>query len=206
MNFEDMAVKAAKAAEKAVSRTVNKYAQGAVYDEDDLTGVLIGNLDAEFSKKIGGLSWTSSILRHRKGKAAQEKEYGADLLVHVRLNTRSHSYSKGVLVQSKRVEWGTLMNQSEHDRLVEQCKTMLNTTPSAFIFNYTQREIRCASATKIMGTSNRSLYDECNWTSYRFFLELFRCPIGDPKLTSGFVADLPKPAANEIVISAESGA
>jgi hypothetical protein len=33
----------------------------------------------------------------------------------------------------------------------------------------------------------------CNWTSYRFFLELFRSPIGDPNLTSALVRDLPVP-------------
>jgi hypothetical protein len=34
------------------------------------------------------------------------------------------------------------------------------------------------------------LYDQCSWTAYRFFLEFFRCPIGDLTIKSANVDDL----------------
>lgn len=174
-----------------------KYRDGLVTDEDDLTGVLIGNLDAEFSVKgaggIGGLQWSSSILRHRKGDAAEEKRIGADMIIHVRIDTPIQAYSKAVLVQAKRQDPGDQMTKREREDLLNQCKRMLEITPAAFIFDYAKGNIRCASATKIAGSANRDLYAACNWTSYRFFLELFRCPIGDPRITSAKAADLPVP-------------
>ena len=43
----------------------------------------------------------------------------------------------------------------------------------------------------------------CEWTSYQFVLELFRCPIGDPKITSARVDDLPVPFALNLAFSGE---
>lgn len=65
---------AAHTADRAVSAAMLKYSNGLVTDEDDITGVLIGQLDAAFDDEIGGITWSSSILRHRKGVAAQEKK------------------------------------------------------------------------------------------------------------------------------------
>src|SRR4051794_41156355 len=104
-------------------------------------------------------------------------------------------YSKGVLVQAKRVEPETAMDNTQHHELIEQCDKMLAVTASAFVFDYARGSMRCAAASRIAGTTNRVLYGECNWTSYRFFLELFRCPIGDPRLTSALVRELPVPTA-----------
>lgn len=185
--------KAAHAADRAVSAAMLKYSNGLVTDEDDITGALIGRLDAAFDDKIGDITWSSSILRHRKGIAAQEKKAGADMLFHVSINTPQLTYSKGVLIQSKRINKGIAMTVDGHNELLSQCDKMLNITPASFIFNYTKSEMRCASATKIAGASSRVLYDSCNLTSYRFFLELFRCTTGDPKITSAKFDDLQIP-------------
>lgn len=188
---------AAHSAEQAVLRAMEKYRDGLVTDEDDLTGVLVGSLDAEFSgigvSDIGGLQWSSSILRHRKGVAAEEKRIGADMIIHVRVDTPIQTYSKAVLVQAKRHQPGDQMSTKERNELLGQCKKMLAVTPAAFVFDYAKGEMRCASATKIAGSTNNDLYAACNWTAYRFFLELFRCPIGDPRITSAKAADLPVP-------------
>jgi hypothetical protein len=197
MGFDDAMRTAAHSAEQAVSRAMAKYRDGLVTDEDDLTGVLVGSLDAEFSAKggsdIGGLQWSSSILRHRKGVAAEEKRIGADMIIHVRVNTPIQTYSKAVLVQAKRQEPGDQMSAKERNELLGQCKKMLAVTPAAFVFDYAKGEMRCASTTKINGSTNNDLHAACNWTAYRFFLELFRCPIGDPRITSAKAADLPVP-------------
>lgn len=72
----------------------------------------------------------------------------------------------------------------------DQCDKMLAYTPDAFVLVYDAAGLRAAPATKVAGTTVRDLYDQSDWTAYRFFLELFRCPIGDPRITSANVADL----------------
>ncbi|WP_343503681.1 hypothetical protein [Alloyangia pacifica] len=197
MGFEEAMRAASHAADRAVKRAMDKYRHGLVVDEDDLTGVLVGSLDAEFSapapKSFGGLQWSSSILRHRSGVAAEENRIGADMVIHVKVDTPVQTYSKAVLVQAKRQARGVNMSAAAHKELVGQCNKMLQVTPAAFVFDYTTGGVRCASATKIAGSRNRDLYAACNLTAYRFFLELFRCPLGDPRITSAKVANLPVP-------------
>jgi hypothetical protein len=184
---------AAHAANRAVSAAMEKYSDGHVTDEDDITGVLIGRLDAVFDASIGGVNWSSSILRHRRGVAAQEKKAGADMLIHVSIKTPQLTYSKGVLIQSKRVEDGVEMTVASHKELLGQCDKMLDITADSFVFNYTKTGMRCASANRIAGTNSRILNHSCNLTSYRFFLELFRCTTGDRRITSAKFDDLQIP-------------
>lgn len=184
---------AAHAANSAVNKVMKKYSEGFVTDEDDITGIIIGQLDSVFDEKIGGITWSSSILRHRKGIAAQEKKTGADMLLHVSITTPELTYSKGVLIQSKRIDKGMTMAEKDYKELKKQCEKMLDITPASFVFNYTKSEMRWASATKIIGTSNGVLNNACNLTAYRFFLELFRCTTGDPKITSAKFDDLQIP-------------
>lgn len=193
MGFDEAMRLAAKEADNAVGRAMRKYRTGHVTDEDDLTGVLIGNLDTTFREPIGGLQWSSSILRHRAGPAAEEQEIGADMIIHVRLRTPIQKYSKAVLVQAKRQEPGALMSNAAHNDLKDQCRKMLKVSPASFVFDYAKGKMRCGSASKIGGSQNRNLYEACTWTSYRFFLELFRSPIGDTNLRSALVKDLPVP-------------
>lgn len=191
--LEEAFRQAAHAADRAVSAAMEKYADGHVTDEDDITGVLVGRLDAAFDENIGGVTWSSSVLRHRKGVAAQEKKAGADMLIHVSIKTPQLTYSKGVLIQSKRVDDGVEMSVGNHKDLISQCDKMLGITPDSFVFNYTKSGMRCASANRIAGASSRILNDSCNLTSYRFFLELFRCTTGDRRITSAKFDDLQIP-------------
>ncbi len=203
LDFEEAIREAARRADRGVNRAMKKYSLSLATDEDDLTGVLVGNLDAELEGQIGGLTWSTSILRHRKGVAAEERAIGADIVIHVSFRTPELIYSKGVLVQAKRVEPGIPMAPAEHRELLVQCGKMLKVTAASFVFDYARGSMRCASASRIAGTNSRVLHEECSWTSYRFFLELFRCPIGDPALTSARVRDLPVPTVVEI--RAEAG-
>ena len=193
MTFEESMREAARVAEQSVRRAMRKYSSGGVTDEDDITGVLAGNLDADFDERIGGLSWSSSVVRHRKGSAAEEKRIGADLVIHVKLDTPTRSYSKGVLLQAKRVEPNEFLSSKGLSELKGQCKKMLDVSASSFVIDYAKSDARLVSAALVEGSNNRDLYDLCNWTTYRFFLELCRCPIGDPRLTSAKVKDLPAP-------------
>src|SRR5581483_9917524 len=110
MDYEDDMRAAARAAVRGVNRAIKSLADGLVRREDDLSGVLKGNLDAELDGRIGHLTWQCAIVDHGSGRAALEREFGADILIHVNFDTPTIRYSKGVVVQAKRKDPGTLMS------------------------------------------------------------------------------------------------
>jgi hypothetical protein len=191
VTFEEATREAALAAGNAATKATERVRLGRAVDEDDLTGILVGRLDAALEGQIGGLKWDCTILRHRSGKAAEEKTYGADLLIHVEMNTPTQTYSKGVLLQTKKFGPDRKMTVQERNALLAQCHKMLKTTPAAFVIDYGNGSARCGSASRIAGATSFNLYSLCGWTPYRFFLELFRSPVGDPRITSALVHDLP---------------
>jgi hypothetical protein len=193
MTFDEAMQTIAHRAADASSTAMSKLGAGKVKHEDDLTGVLVQAIEERVNgTRFGGLSWNVtwdySILTHRK--SGEEGKYGADLLIHVSLDTPQYKYSKGVLVQAKRIGPGQNMSTRDYDDLKAQCSKMSNYTPASFVFAFDPHGLRAGAATKIAGAADRALYDQCNWTAYRFFLELFRCPIGDVRITSAAVPDL----------------
>ena len=193
MNFNDAMSAAAHKASEAVDITMRETRLGHLTDEDDITPDLLATIRGALSGQIGGLTWTSSVVRHHAGAAAEEKRTGADMLIHVSLKTTTEQFSKGVLVQAKRLDAGQNMSTAEMKRLQAQCGRMLAHTASSFVFDYSPLSMRVGSAARIEHTKERNLYELCGWTPYRFFLELFRCPIGDPRLKSALVRELPVP-------------
>lgn len=193
MTFDDAMQAAAHAADAAVWKTVEKYNGGGVFDEPEISTYLISQLDSKMTGQIGGLFWSSAILRNVKGKAGEEKRIGADILLHVSVNTPTERYSKGVLIQAKKAEPKQPVSNSVMKELGDQCQKMLTHTPSSFVMSYSTKGFRAGSATRFTGTQNRDIHRVCTWTTYRFFLELFRCPIGDPRIISGRVKELPVP-------------
>jgi hypothetical protein len=205
MTFDEVTRTAGHEAERAVALTITKLKGRYVYDEDDVTGFLVGSLHTVFDgNQIGGVVFSASILRHRRGMAAEERRYGADMLIHVSMNTPTQTYSKGVLIQAKKSEPTDYWSRTSHSQLVRQCNKMLAITPAAFVFNYTNNGVRCGAATRVAGAKIVvGLNYLCRWTSYRFFLELFRCPIGDPRITTAHVEDLPVPFILKIDLEGE---
>lgn len=179
----------ARHVDEIVGDVMDNLRTGRVKHEDDLTGVLVGSLSTGLKGfKSEGLVWDSAILTHRK--SGEEKRFGADLLIHVSLQTNTQTYSKGVLVQAKRIGPNRRMTKKHHDDLRDQCEKMQKISASSFVFAYDESGMRCASASKIGGSVNPTIYNECNWTSFRFFWELFRCPVGDSNITSASVEKL----------------
>jgi len=202
MTFDEATKKAAQEAERAVALTIKNLRRKHVYDEDDVSAYFIGSIETIFDgMEVDGVTLNASILRHRKGVAAEERRFGADMLIHVSMDTPTQTYSKGVLIQAKKSEPGDYWSQRSHTELVAQCNKMLEITPAAFVFNYKKSEIRCGAATRVAGAKIVVAPGYlCRWTSYRFFLELFRCPIGDPRISSANVDELPIPFVLHIMI------
>jgi hypothetical protein len=205
MTFDEAMKAAAKVADAAIARTMRRYAGRYVTDEDDISGNLVGAIDMmlQSSDTPTGLQWSSTMVRHRRGVAAEESRTGADIVIHVELDTPTHKYSKGVLVQAKRCEPGDALTRSQHSELIDQCNRMLDISSHSYVFDYAKRGMRVASANKIKGATGRELYQECDWTSYRFLLGLFQCPVGDQEITSALVDKLPVPYKLKIAGSGE---
>ena len=203
MNFREATREAAKIANEAISSVMKRYSAGYYTDEDDISPALAERLVADLDGKISGISWQSSIMRHRRGVADEEGRTGADIALFFTLDTPTHKFKKGVLIQAKRSEPDRNLSQTALANLRRQCDKMLKITPAAFVFNYAHRGMRCASASKISGCTNRDLYSECVWTAYRFFLEFFRCPIGDPRFKSALATELPIPIILELSAAGE---
>lgn len=191
--FKEVTRLAAKQAERAAKITTDTFNKKYVYDEDDVTGAFVGSLNTLFhGTQLGGMTLDASVVRHRRGVAAEESRTGADMLIHVSMDTPTQKYSKGVLVQAKKADPEYDWSSARRQGLIDQCNKMLSISPAAFVLNYGADGIRCGAATRVAGaTTVFSVRYLCNWTSYRFFLELFRCPIGDPRITSPIVANLP---------------
>ncbi len=186
-DFDNAMRKAAHLAEQATKSAMNEMAIRNVWDEDDVTGVLVGELNAALRGQIGGFNWNAKILRHRRGVAAQEQALGADILIHIKTKGIGRDYQKGVLIQSKKLERGAELSVAELKRLHEQCETMLKHTSASYVFDYSSGGVRCSSANKVSGTSSRALYDHCELTPFRFFYDFFRCTTGDRDVSSELV-------------------
>jgi hypothetical protein len=205
MTFNEVTKKAAQVAATAVDATMKRYKRRYIHDEDDITGVLVGSLQTALDHSpIEGIELSASILRHRGGVAAEELRYGADMLFHVSMDTTTQELSKGVLIQAKRSEPTDYWSTSAKNELVDQCNRMLDVTAAAFVFNYSVDGMRCGAAARVVGAKGpQSVKYLCGWTPYRFFLEFFRCPAGDPRITSARVDDLAVPFGLDIRISGE---
>jgi hypothetical protein len=116
LSFEDAMAAAARKATEAVTKALRDYRHGYLRDEDDITPYLLGFLRIALNGSIGGLTWTASVASHR-GRSAEERRTGADILIHVRLDTPTEKYGKGVLVQAKRLEQDSFLPNRELERL-----------------------------------------------------------------------------------------
>jgi hypothetical protein len=184
---------AARLAAHATDTVIEAYRNGVFVQEVPITGGLAIMLQAALNGNINGLKWSAHILESSSGIAGEERDVGADMLIHVQFKAPRRHYSKGVLVQAKRYEPGHHMSNKERERLDEQCAKMGNVTEHAYIFDYTEEDMRCGKAGEVAASPDRDLYRQCGLTAFDFFFELFKCNIGDHQIRSAQVRDLPVP-------------
>jgi len=195
LNLKKAISAAARVAQDAVDDMISQYSEGLTTDEDDLTGILVGALRVRLNGQIEGLSWQASILRHRAGIAAEEKRVGADMILHISLDTEEKKFSKGVLIQAKRTDPHKRLTPKEQQDLKDQCRKMRRYSNASFVFNYSKNLMRCGSALGVESSTDIKLSQDLPVSSLDFFKKFFECTIGDPSLTSAHVSDLPVPYA-----------
>ena len=89
-SFNEAMREAASIANDALNDVVTDYANGKVNDEDDITPYLLGHLKGAMKGAIGGLTWSASVVRHRKGELVQAKRLEPD----IKLDTKAHTNLK----------------------------------------------------------------------------------------------------------------
>lgn len=179
---------------RAIAREISDAADGAfddhisgdATDEPQVTDRILGAIcDRIRGRRAGGLTWKARTLRTSRGRAAEERRHGADLMGVLDINISGYQVKKGFLAQAKRAEPGIPFSNNEWQRLVWQCKTMLSRTPDSFVWVYSKkRGIRVIPAVSVVGLASKKLFDLYDRSVTRFFEDHIECFIGDPRLNS----------------------
>jgi len=105
VDFEDSIKEAARRADAATRDAMAAYRDETVEYEPVITGGLATSLRTALNGQIiQDLIWSAHVFKSGTGSGREETPIGADLLIHVQFDTPSLKYSKGVLVQAKRLE------------------------------------------------------------------------------------------------------
>jgi hypothetical protein len=167
---------------QAAKQTLADLRDGWVEQEAPFTDRLVTNLQNQIDgKTVKGIRWKAKTLTDR-GPQSQENLFGADFLGVLTLDLQELSVTKGFLAQAKLIHRRRKANNTEFNRLKDQCHKMLKVTPDAFVFLYSRRGIKIVPASTIVGTSSSNLRSLADRTIGRFFTEYVECFIGDPKL------------------------
>ena len=176
--------KVAREISEAAYVAFEDYRRGYKMDEPDITAQIVGAIrDRIRAKKIGNVIWNSHILTSR-GKDAEEKRYGADLMGILDMELSDRNVKKGFLAQAKKIDPGKISPQ-EWDRLTDQCKKMINYTCNSFVLVYSrERGIRMFHADEVLNLKSRNVFDLYDYGIQTFFKHHLKCLIGDHRLNS----------------------
>lgn len=186
---------------RALAREIDDAAKGAWADyhagdapyEVDVTGRIIGAIRERLHhSKFRGIEWRARTFRTARGRGAEEREYGADLLGVLDIELPKYACKKGFLAQAKRAEPETVFSQDAWNELVEQCRRMLRYTPDAYVIVYSKElGIRIFPANAVIGLTSRDIFDLYDRGVGAFFESYLECFIGDSRLDSPNIEALP---------------
>ena len=178
----------AREIEKAANRAFRAYREDRAAEEPQVTDRILGAIkDRIQTRQFGGVVWKARTLRTSRGKAAEEKRHGADLMRVLDINLSDYKVVKGFLAQAKKAEPGRSFRQDDWDRLRSQCEKMLVRTPDSFVWVYSKSEgIRIFSANSVLGLGlkPKNVFDLYDRSVSTFFENHIECFIGDPRLNS----------------------
>ena len=133
----------------------------------------------------GRVVWNARTLRTSRGRAAEEKRHGADLMGVLDIDIPDYRVTKGFLAQAKRAEPGRQLSKTDWKRLHDQCQTMLSRTPDSFVWVYSKkRGIRIFPAISVVELNTRDIFDLYDRSVSSFFEYHLECFIGDQRLNS----------------------
>lgn len=132
-----MARSVARDISEAANGAFDAYIEGRVEEEPQITDRILGAVEGRVAgQKYNGVSWKARTLRTGRGSAAEEKRHGADLMGVLDIDLPEYRVKKGFLAQAKKANPDRLLQKYEWERMIEQCKKMMELTPDSFIFVY----------------------------------------------------------------------
>ena len=131
----------ARAIVEVTESTMADFRDGVISGEESMTDRLVGAIRTALDgRHFGNLSWRARTLKTSRGKGAEEKRHGADVLGVLQVDLPEYKVAKGFLWQAKIVEPGRPMSNAQWDIFQAQCQTMLKRTPEAFAAIYSRTE------------------------------------------------------------------
>lgn len=176
----------AKAVTNSAESVLEDFRDRTIVDEENVTDRLAqaikGALDG---KRFGGLRWRARTLRTGKGKAAEEKRHGADLLGVLEIAIPGLEVKKGFLAQAKIIEPGKPLTPKAWSTFKGQCAQMAERTDESFGLIYSrQRGILLIPTATILSMDRKSVFEVDSHTLHGFFEDHVSCKIGDRKLSA----------------------
>lgn len=171
---------------------VDDFESGIVSQETDMTGRLFGSIaQALNGRRIGNLTWKAYTLKSSRGKSAEEKRHGADVLGVLDIQLSDYKTRKGFLLQAKIAEPHIPLSKSEWTRFQGQCRTMLSRTHESFGVIYSRTKgVRFVPANTILEIDRHQLFEAGSRSLFGFFKSHVKCQIGDRNLSTPSVAVL----------------
>lgn len=178
--------------ERIRNRRSDAYRKGHPVDESWTTDHTHWAMESDSrTRQFGGIVWQAHTLRTGRGKAAEEKRHGADLMGVLNIDLPDYRVAKGFLAQAKRAEPGQWFSPREWKRLRLQCEKMLERTPDSFVWVYSKlRGIRIVPANAVLGLKSRDVFDIYDRRVSSFFESHIVCFIGDSRLHSTSIETL----------------
>lgn len=164
------------ALEKAAEAVGDDFRSGKIREEPDFTSQLIGQSHARLElSSLQGVDISMVVLTSH-GPGAQEKQYGADLLIALNLDLPGYQVSKGVLAQAK-LDGKRL----DRRRLRDQCDAMLSFTPDSFVMREHEGGVSFVPASAVSAAG--AVVDELREKSLADFThDLMTSFVGDRRL------------------------
>lgn len=188
--------------------TLDDFRNHIVEDEPNMTDRLFGSVsNALDGRAIGNLKWKARTLRTARGKAAEEKRHGADVLGVLEIDLSDYKVKKGFLLQAKIAEPGKPLSSGEWQRFQGQCQTMRRRTCEAFAVIYSrQKGVLFIPADTIMEIGRDQLFEVGSRSLFGFFKGHVKCEIGDRKLDAPTIEVLDRLIKSESISPDEFGA
>lgn len=158
-------------------------------------------------RMIGNLKWKAYSLTSGRGRAAEEKRHGADVLGVLHIDLNDYKVRKGFLLQAKIAEPYEPISKSEWKRFQDQCDLMLQRSAESFGVIYSRSKgIRFIPAQTILEISREQLFDAGSRSLFGFFKSHVKCQIGDRQLHTPGVEVLDAMANAKADVADEFGA
>lgn len=177
---------------RATGRTVRDFAKGKIRHEEPFSDELCGRLketledfetpnvlwQVDLADGEGSARFSANTL----SKYGEERAFGADVVMVLDIDVPGYKTLKGILIQSKILELGDDLSKAERNRLVGQCKQMLEISQESFVFLYGSHAVVPLSAQAVVAANGENLHELAVWDISMVYLDFAICWKGDTKI------------------------